>query len=52
MSRGITEQVARQLVVRGFFAEILQRLGSSDLTDRLTARIGARLGMADGPTNE
>ncbi len=42
-SRGITEDEARRLVVRGFLAEIVQRIGSPALQERLTAAIEAEL---------
>jgi Fe-S cluster assembly protein SufD len=43
MSRGITENEARRLVVRGFFAELLSRIPVESLRDRLTEKIEARL---------
>jgi Fe-S cluster assembly protein SufD len=46
MSRGIREDVARQLVVRGFFAELLGRIPVEELRERLTAAIEARLAKA------
>lgn len=51
-SRGIPEDVARRLVVRGFFAEVVQRIGVPSLRDRLMTAIEARLGAleADGPS--
>ena len=42
-SRGITEDEARRLVVRGFLAEIVQHIGSPDLQVRLTDAIEAEL---------
>ncbi|MDN4615393.1 Fe-S cluster assembly protein SufD [Leifsonia sp. F6_8S_P_1B] len=42
-SRGITEEEARRLVVRGFLFEIVQRIGSPALQDRLQAAIEAEL---------
>jgi len=45
MSRGIPEPIARQLVVRGFFADVLGRLGLADLQADIVGRIAARLGM-------
>jgi Fe-S cluster assembly protein SufD len=42
-SRGITEDEARRLVVRGFLAEIVQKIGSPALQDRLTDAIEAEL---------
>jgi len=42
-SRGIPADIARRLVVRGFFAELLGRVPVVELRDRLTASIEARL---------
>ncbi|WP_410539015.1 Fe-S cluster assembly protein SufD [Streptomyces sp. KL2] len=43
MARGIPEKDARRLVVRGFFAELVQQIGLPDLQDRLIARIEEEL---------
>ncbi|WP_104524132.1 Fe-S cluster assembly protein SufD [Blastococcus atacamensis] len=43
-SRGIDAETARRLVVRGFFADVVQRIGLNELQDRLMASIDARLG--------
>ncbi|RXZ69248.1 Fe-S cluster assembly protein SufD [Agromyces albus] len=43
MARGIREDEARRLVVRGFLLEIVQKIGSPDLEERLTAAIEAEL---------
>ncbi|GAB6902766.1 Fe-S cluster assembly protein SufD [Kineosporia succinea] len=43
-ARGITEEEARRLVVRGFFAELINKLGLPDLQERLLAAIEAELG--------
>jgi Fe-S cluster assembly protein SufD len=43
-SRGIPEKQARRLVVRGFFADVLNRIGLPDLERQLLAAIEARLG--------
>lgn len=45
-SRGLTEQLARQLVVRGFFVEVLARIPSQEWKDAILGRIESRLGMA------
>ena len=45
-SRGITEEEARRLVVRGFLSEIVQQIGSPALQERLQAAIEAEL---EGP---
>ena len=42
-SRGIPADIARRLVIRGFFAEIISKLKSSDLEDRLMQRIDDEL---------
>jgi Fe-S cluster assembly protein SufD len=42
-SRGIPEDVARRLVVRGFFGEILSRITLPELRERLEAAIEAEL---------
>lgn len=49
-SRGLPLEVARQLVVRGFFAEILNRIGNTEWRDALLVQISERLGIstADG----
>jgi Fe-S cluster assembly protein SufD len=47
-SRGIPEAEARRLVVRGFFADVVSRLGLPALEDRLMASIDQRLST---PTN-
>lgn len=43
MARGIPEIEARRLVVRGFFAELVQQIGLPDVEERLIARIEAEL---------
>ncbi|WDO09037.1 Fe-S cluster assembly protein SufD [Streptomyces murinus] len=43
MARGIAEQDARRLVVRGFFAELVQQIGVADIEERLLARIEQEL---------
>jgi Fe-S cluster assembly protein SufD len=45
-SRGITAEEARRLVVRGFFAELLDKIGVPVVTERLAASIEARLTKA------
>ncbi|MGW7535725.1 Fe-S cluster assembly protein SufD [Amycolatopsis sp. NPDC054798] len=42
-SRGIGEEAARRLVVRGFFHEILARIGVPEVRERLEAAIEAEL---------
>lgn len=43
MARGIRQAEARRLVVRGFFAELVQQIGLPDVEERLLARIDAEL---------
>jgi Fe-S cluster assembly protein SufD len=43
MARGIPEDEARRLVVRGFFAEIIERIGVSEVRDRLLAAVDSEL---------
>ena len=47
-SRGITEDEARRLVVRGFLSEIVQQIGSPALEERLQGAIEAELRGTDG----
>jgi Fe-S cluster assembly protein SufD len=42
-ARGIPEQEARRLVVRGFFAELVQQIGLPDVEKRLIEKIEAEL---------
>jgi Fe-S cluster assembly protein SufD len=42
-ARGITESEARRLVVRGFFVELIRRIGVPAIEDRLMAAIEAEL---------
>ncbi|KUM81896.1 Fe-S cluster assembly protein SufD [Streptomyces curacoi] len=43
MARGIPEHEARRLVVRGFFAELVQQIGVEDIEERLIAKIDEEL---------
>ncbi|MCX4727287.1 Fe-S cluster assembly protein SufD [Streptomyces sp. NBC_01306] len=45
-SRGIPEAEARRLVVRGFFAELVQQIGLPDVEERLLDKIDAELQAA------
>ncbi|NEK58770.1 Fe-S cluster assembly protein SufD [Geodermatophilus sabuli] len=47
-SRGIDAETARRLVVRGFFADVVQHIGIPELQDRLMGSIEARLGGLPG----
>ena len=49
-SRGITEDEARRLVVRGFFADLLAQIGIDDLEARLLAAVDAEL--EEGPVDD
>ncbi|MFK0155681.1 Fe-S cluster assembly protein SufD [Streptomyces sp. NPDC090499] len=43
MARGIPQHEARRLVVRGFFAELVQQIGVADIEERLLAKIEEEL---------
>jgi len=47
-ARGIPEDVARRLVVRGFFASIVARIGVPEISDHLMEVIDAELGAVPG----
>ncbi|MEV4617258.1 Fe-S cluster assembly protein SufD [Asanoa sp. NPDC049573] len=47
MARGIPEHEARKLVVRGFFAELLQKIPDELLRDRLGDAVEARLAKGE-----
>jgi Fe-S cluster assembly protein SufD len=49
-SRGIPEAEARRLVVRGFFADVVGRIGMPDLEQQIMTAIEARLGFATEST--
>jgi Fe-S cluster assembly protein SufD len=44
-SRGIPEAEARRLVVRGFFADVVERIGIPDLEHQIMSAIETRLGF-------
>jgi Fe-S cluster assembly protein SufD len=46
-SRGIPESVARQLVVRGFFVDVLSKIDDPELSGSLMRRIESKLGIVD-----
>ena len=51
-SRGIEESEARRLVVHGFFADIIRRIGVADVEERLLAAVEAELEVNVGlPTS-
>ncbi|MBB1020184.1 Fe-S cluster assembly protein SufD [Dietzia sp. E1] len=43
MSRGIPEDVARRLVVRGFFGEVINRIGVPEVRERVTEAVELEL---------
>jgi Fe-S cluster assembly protein SufD len=45
-ARGITEQEARRLVVRGFFADLIAQIGVPEVQERLMAAIEAELSQS------
>ena len=45
MSRGIPADVATRLVVRGFFSDVISRLGLPEWEDRLSSLIDSELGL-------
>jgi len=45
LSRGIPEPIARRLVVRGFFGEVLHQLGVESVIERATATIETELAV-------
>ncbi len=47
MARGIPAAEARRLVIRGFFAELIEQIEVPDLRDRVSARIEAELADPD-----
>ncbi|CAA9428288.1 MAG: Iron-sulfur cluster assembly protein SufD [uncultured Quadrisphaera sp.] len=49
-SRGIPADVARRMVVRAFFYEVLQQIGVPEVTERLAAAIDAELEGAAAPS--
>jgi Fe-S cluster assembly protein SufD len=49
-SRGIPEDEARRLVVRGFFADIVAQIGVPELQERLVAAVERELATAAGVT--
>ena len=51
-ARGIPEDVARRLVVRGFFASIVARIGVPEVSEHLMDVIDAELGAVPGIASE
>ena len=48
MARGIPEDEARRLVIRGFFGELIAKIGVPELRDRVTEAIEAELAAGTG----
>jgi Fe-S cluster assembly protein SufD len=46
-SRGIPENLARQLVVRGFFVDVLAKIGDETLRQEVLCGLEVRLGMSE-----
>ena len=51
-SRGIPHDEAQRLVVRGFFADVVERIGVPDLQHRIMTAIEARLGFTPAEETE
>jgi len=51
-SRGIPEDEARRLVVRGFFADVVERIGIPDIEQQIMTAIETRLGFIPDLENE
>ncbi len=49
-SRGIPEEQARRLVIRGFFGEIISKIAVPEVRDRLTAAIEHELALTEKTT--
>ena len=50
-SRGIPEEQARRLVVRGFFGEIIAKIAVPEVRERLTAAIEHELAITESRSN-
>lgn len=46
-ARGIPEDIARRLVVRGFFAELVEQIGVESVQQKLMAAIERELDLAE-----
>lgn len=51
-ARGIDEDTARQLVVRGFFADIVSRIPDTAWQENIMSRIGVRLGVPEAVSGD
>jgi Fe-S cluster assembly protein SufD len=52
MSRGIDAEQAQRLVVRGFFADVVDRIGLPELQHRIMSAVETRLGFAPAAETE
>ena len=50
MSRGISEDEARRLIVHGFFNDIIRRIGVPAIEQRLLAQVERELELVHGST--
>ncbi|MBB5789582.1 Fe-S cluster assembly protein SufD [Jiangella mangrovi] len=48
MARGIPADEARRLVVRGFFTELINKIGVPEIAERLTATVERELALGEG----
>ncbi|HEY7010319.1 MAG TPA: Fe-S cluster assembly protein SufD [Jatrophihabitantaceae bacterium] len=51
-SRGIPHDEARRLVVRGFFADVVARIGVPEIEDQIMTEIETRLGLVNGSSTQ
>ncbi|WP_311525548.1 Fe-S cluster assembly protein SufD [uncultured Varibaculum sp.] len=49
LSRGIPEDIARKMVVHGFFAEVIRQIGIEEIEERLLHAVDARLEKGPDP---
>ena len=49
LSRGIPEDIARKMVVHGFFAEVIRQIGIEEIEERLLEAVDARLEKGPDP---
>jgi Fe-S cluster assembly protein SufD len=51
MSRGVSEQEARKLVVKGFLLEVIQQIGDDSLEEELRSAIESQLDRSEGASS-
>ena len=51
MSRGITEEESRRLIVHGFFNDIIRRIGVPQIEKKLYEQVERELELVHGSTN-